>query len=107
MGAVRCRPAPWRETGNSRSGIDQLEQMFDTGRPMASLSPDVSAALASLPQTRRAGAPRVVGALPTVPLPAEPLDDPSELALSPASEPRTGGERILPNGSLRRPPTHS
>jgi len=65
---------------------------------MASLSPDVSAALASLQTRWGAAAPRVVGALATVPLPAEPLDDPSELALSPASEPRTGVERIVRTG---------
>src|SRR6185437_81018 len=65
---------------------------------MASLSPDVSAALASLQTRWGAAAPRVVGALATVPLPAEPLDDPSELALSTASEPRTGVERIVRTG---------
>jgi hypothetical protein len=36
--------------------------------------------------------------LATVPLPAEPLDDPSELALSPVGEPRTGVERIVRTG---------
>jgi RecA/RadA recombinase len=78
--------------------IDDIERMFDTGRPMASLSPDVSAALASLQTRWGAAAPRVVGALATVPLPAEPPDDPSELAPSPASEPRTGVERIVRTG---------
>ncbi len=65
---------------------------------MASLSPDVSAALASLQTRWGAAAPRVVGALATAPLPAEPPDDPSELASSPAGEPRTGVERIVRTG---------
>jgi RecA/RadA recombinase len=65
---------------------------------MATLSPDVSAALASLQTRWGAAAPRVVGALATAPLPAEPLDDPSELAPSPAGEPRTGVERIVRTG---------
>nr|MBA2382393.1 hypothetical protein [Chloroflexota bacterium] len=65
---------------------------------MASLSPDVSAALASLQTRWGAAAPRVVGALATAPLPAEPPDDPSELAPSPAGEPRTGVERIVRTG---------
>jgi RecA/RadA recombinase len=39
-----------------------------------------------------------VGSLATAPLPAEPPDDPSELAPSPASEPRTGVERIVRTG---------
>ncbi|MEO5940927.1 MAG: hypothetical protein ABIZ72_08060, partial [Candidatus Limnocylindrales bacterium] len=65
---------------------------------MASLSPDVSAALASLQTRWGAAAPRVVGALATAPLPAEPLDDPSELAPSPGNEPRTGVERIVRTG---------
>jgi RecA/RadA recombinase len=74
--------------------------MFDTDRPMASLSPDVSAALASLQTRWGAAAPRVVGALATVPLPVEPPDDPSELAPFPASpgEPRTGVERVVRTG---------
>jgi len=41
--------------------------MFDTDGPMASLSPDVSAALASLQTRWGAAAPRVVGALATAP----------------------------------------
>jgi hypothetical protein len=65
---------------------------------MASLSPDVSAALASLQTRWGAAAPRVVGALATAPLPAEPPDDPSELVPSPAGEPRTGVERIVRTG---------
>ena len=65
---------------------------------MASLSPDVSAALASLQTRWGAAAPRVIGALATAPLPAEPPDDPSELAPSPAGEPRTGVERIVRTG---------
>ncbi|HXU84922.1 MAG TPA: hypothetical protein VN773_03890 [Verrucomicrobiae bacterium] len=65
---------------------------------MASLSPDVSAALASLQTRWGAAAPRVVGALATAPLPAEPPDDPSELAPSPVGEPRTGVERIVRTG---------
>ncbi|MDQ3128669.1 MAG: hypothetical protein M3Q66_09490, partial [Chloroflexota bacterium] len=67
---------------------------------MASLSPDVSAALASLQTRWGAAAPRVIGALATAPLPAEPPDDPSELAPFPAapSEPRTGVERIVRTG---------
>ena len=40
----------------------------------------------------------MIGALATAPLPAEPPDDPSELAPSPASEPRTGVERIVRTG---------
>jgi hypothetical protein len=65
---------------------------------MASLSPDVSAALASLQTRWGAAAPRVVGALATAPLPAEPPDDPSEIAPSPGSEPRTGVERVVRTG---------
>ena len=65
---------------------------------MASLSPDVSAALASLQTRWGAAAPRVIGALATAPLPAEPPDDPSELAPSPVGEPRTGVERIVRTG---------
>ncbi|HET7702075.1 MAG TPA: hypothetical protein VFK35_01650 [Candidatus Limnocylindrales bacterium] len=65
---------------------------------MASLSPDVSAALASLRTRWGAAAPRVIGALATAPLPAEPLDDPSEFGPSPASEPRTGVERVVRTG---------
>jgi RecA/RadA recombinase len=42
----------------------------------------------------------VIGALATAPLPAEPPDDPSELAPFPASpgEPRTGVERVVRTG---------
>jgi len=73
--------------------------MFDTWRPMASLSPDVSAALASLQTRWGAAAPRVVGALATVPLPdeAEPEveDEPNA---RPGGEPRTGVERIVRTG---------
>jgi RecA/RadA recombinase len=71
--------------------------MFDTGRPMASLSPDVSAALASLQTRWGAAAPRVVGALATVPLPAEaePETPPAE---TPLAEPRTGVERVVRTG---------
>ena len=65
---------------------------------MASLSPDVSAALASLQTRWGAAAPRVIGALATAPLPAEPLDDPSEPAHAPAGEPRTGVERVVRTG---------
>src|SRR5436190_14398405 len=67
---------------------------------MASLSPDVSAALASLQTRWGAAAPRVIGALATAPLPAEPPDDPAELAPVPAApgEPRTGVERIVRTG---------
>jgi RecA/RadA recombinase len=65
---------------------------------MASLSPDVSAALASLQTRWGAAAPRVIGALATAPLPVEPLDDPSEPTPSPAGEPRTGVERVVRTG---------
>ena len=65
---------------------------------MASLSPDVSAALASLQTRWGAAAPRVIGALATAPLPVEPFDDPSELVPAPASEPRTGVERVVRTG---------
>ena len=67
---------------------------------MASLSPDVSAALASLQTRWGAAAPRVIGALATAPLPVEPLDDPSELVSNPAApgEPRTGVERVVRTG---------
>jgi recombination protein RecA len=44
---------------------------------MAALTPDVSAALASLEARWGAAAPRVVGALATAPLPAEPDDLPA------------------------------
>jgi RecA/RadA recombinase len=40
----------------------------------------------------------VIGALATAPLPAEPPDDLSELAPPPASEPRTGVERVVRTG---------
>ena len=59
------------------------------------LSPDVSAALASLQTRWGAAAPRVVGALATVPLPAEPDLFPDD---GPAAEPRTGVERIVRTG---------
>src|SRR3954447_13089968 len=74
--------------------------MFYSGRPMASLSPDVSAALASLQTRWGAAAPRVIGALATAPLPAEPSDDPSELRPlpAPAGEPRTRVERGVRTG---------
>ena len=75
--------------------------MFDTGGPMASLSPDVSAALASLQTRWGAAAPRVVGALATVPLPAEQPDvddDSSPSPALPAAEPRTGVERVVRTG---------
>ncbi|HET9613982.1 MAG TPA: hypothetical protein VFP22_04135 [Candidatus Limnocylindrales bacterium] len=65
---------------------------------MASLSPDVSAALASLQTRWGAAAPRVIGALAAAPLPVEPLDDPSELGSPPGNEPRTGVERIVRTG---------
>src|SRR5436190_2390954 len=67
---------------------------------MASLSPDVSAALASLQTRWGAAAPRVIGALATAPLPAEPPDVNDGLAHVPAapSEPRTGVERIVRTG---------
>src|SRR6476619_5935859 len=67
---------------------------------MASLSPDVSAALASLQTRWGAAAPRVIGALATAPLPVEPPDDPSELGPVPAlpGEPRTGVERVVRTG---------
>jgi RecA/RadA recombinase len=86
--------------GRGRNPIDDIEQMFDTGRPMASLSPDVSAALASLQTRWGAAAPKVIGALATAPLPADLPDDPSELAPVPASpgEPRTGVERVVRTG---------
>jgi RecA/RadA recombinase len=57
---------------------------------MAALSPDVSAALASLQARWGAAAPRVVGALATAPLPHE--DE------APADAPRTGVERIVRTG---------
>ncbi|MEA2518334.1 MAG: hypothetical protein QOF49_414, partial [Chloroflexota bacterium] len=80
--------------------IDQLEQMFDTDGPMASLSPDVSAALASLQTRWGAAAPRVIGALATAPLPAELADDDSAAQPVPAApgELRTGVERIVRTG---------
>ena len=64
---------------------------------MASLSPDVSAALASLQTRWGAAAPRVVGALATVPLPAEAKPE-APLAEAPLAEPRTGVERVLRTG---------
>ena len=58
--------------------VDELERLFDNDRPMASLSPDVTAALATLRSRWGAAAPRVageigevVGALATAPLPEE------------------------------------
>jgi len=67
---------------------------------MASLSPDVSAALASLQTRWGAAAPRVVGSLATAPLPAEPPDVDDGPAPFPAApgEPRTGVERIVRTG---------
>src|SRR3954451_16039217 len=67
---------------------------------MATLSPDVSAALASLQTRWGAAAPRVIGSLAAAPLPAEPPDDLSELAPFPIppGEPRTGVERIVRTG---------
>src|SRR4029078_10986226 len=65
---------------------------------MASLSPDVSAALASLQTRWGAAAPKVIGALATGPLPVAPPDDLHGLAPSPAGEPRTGVERIVRTG---------
>ena len=65
---------------------------------MASLSPDVSAALASLQTRWGAAAPRVVGSLATAPLPAEPPDVDDGPAPSPGGEPRTGVERIVRTG---------
>ena len=65
---------------------------------MASLSPDVSAALASLQTRWGAAAPRVVGALATVPLPTEPEDEDDVLAPAPSAEPRTGVERVVRTG---------
>src|SRR6266576_608080 len=67
---------------------------------MTSLSPDVSAALASLQTRWGAAAPRVVGALATAPLPAEPPDVDDGPAPFPAApgEPRTGVERIVRTG---------
>jgi hypothetical protein len=65
---------------------------------MASLSPDVSAALASLQTRWGAAAPRVVGALATAPLPAEPPGVDDGPAPSPSGEPRTGVERIVRTG---------
>src|SRR6476659_2071626 len=59
-------------------------------RPMAALSPDVSAALASLQARWGAAAPRVVGALATAPRPDE--DE------APAEAPRPGVERIVRTG---------
>src|SRR6266576_4794569 len=67
---------------------------------MTSLSPDVSAALASLQTRWGAAAPRVVGALATAPLPAEPPDVDDGPAPFPAApgEPRTGVERVVRTG---------
>src|SRR5437667_6059082 len=65
---------------------------------MASLSPDVSAALASLQTRWGAAAPRVVGALATVPLPAEIPDVDDDPTHGPAIEPRTGVERVIRTG---------
>jgi hypothetical protein len=70
----------------AQNPIDQLEHLFyHVG--MAALSPDVSAALASLQARWGPAAPRVVGSLATAPLPAE-------------QEPETGStvERIVRTG---------
>jgi RecA/RadA recombinase len=74
--------------------IDEIEHLFDNRHPMATLSPDVTAALATLRSRWGAAAPRpavrtpgrgdvgeIVGALATAPLPSEvaeerPLPDP-------------------------------
>ena len=61
---------------------------------MAALSPDVSAALASLQARWGAAAPRVVGALATAPLPEEAPEP-----LLPRESPGGGGaERIVRTG---------
>jgi RecA/RadA recombinase len=80
--------------------------MFDTDGPMASLSPDVSAALASLQVRWGAAAPRVAGersgparvdgALAMAPLPAEEAPEPT--ALPPESPGNRGVERIVRTG---------
>src|SRR5262249_55208544 len=97
-GSSSGRNGPGSSSVTPNFGIDDIEHLFDTGRPMASLSPDVSAALASLQTRWGAAAPRVMGALATAPLPVEPPDDPSELAPPPAGEPRTGVERVVRTG---------
>jgi hypothetical protein len=51
--------------------LPSIEHLFYYSSLMAALSPDVSAALASLQTRWGAAAPRVVGALATAPLPAE------------------------------------
>jgi RecA/RadA recombinase len=67
--------------------LPSIEHLFYHSGLMAALSPDVSAALASLQTRWGAAAPRVVGALATAPLPAD-------------REPEAGGtvERIVRTG---------
>jgi RecA/RadA recombinase len=57
---------------------------------MATLSPDVSAAVASLQARWGAAAPRVVGALATAPLPEEAVEE--------REQPLTGVERVVRTG---------
>src|SRR6185369_97557 len=70
----------WGRPAGAVSALDSFEQMFDTG-PMATPSTELSAALATLRSRWGAAAPsyagEVVGALATVPLPAELDADPS------------------------------
>jgi len=85
---ARAAPIP------ARFGIDNTEHLFDHRLPMTSLSPDVSAALASLRTRWGAAAPRVIGSLAIAP---EFETDPA-----PAGWPdqRSGGS-ALPAGAAR------
>src|SRR3954447_10507004 len=109
-----------REASRDR-GVDDIEQMFDTRRPMSTISPDVAAALATLQSRWGAAAPRragdaaemaetgvgdVVGALATVPLPAEIEDAPPTPLAAPANGVISTGfaalDGILGSGGLPR-----
>jgi RecA/RadA recombinase len=69
--------------------------MFYHDRPMATLSPDVTAAMASLQARWGAAAPQVVGSLAIAPLPGEaPGDDPQ----GPRLDPRTDDGRVIHTG---------
>ena len=64
---MACNKRPPPGAGSGRGEIDNTEQLFDDRWPMASLSPDVSAALASLRTRWGTAAPRVIGSLAIVP----------------------------------------
>ena len=69
--------------------------MFYYYRPMATLSPDVTAAMASLQARWGAAAPQVVGSLAIAPLPGETPGDDSQ---HPHHDPRPDDDRVIHTG---------